>query len=653
MKNMTRRSFLKTAALSAAGAGITALGMSPVIAENVEKPAYLPDKWDYEADVVICGYGVVGAMAAREAIAQGVSCLVLEKASEALAGGAGISSAGAIFPNNPIAMHAESRGYVSMDTIMAIDAEGNRIYNWLKCNDLDMSGFGRTVYLSTRAAADKCGTNVLYETPAKRLVFDPVTKEVFGVIAEQAGREIYVKANKGVLLATGCFLGNDELMHRFLIPKEVHMVNIGAPTCTGDGLMMGMEVGAALKNMTWQCLENFGQGSVAFKKASDELGLGMLHLPAGTGRGARIYVNQQGKRFMDEDRMFLHYKGNNPTLEYNGEWFNYQGFANLPMYLIFDSTLMDGGCIGPNNSTLGYANGADLYNWSADNKVELEKGWIVKGDTIEELVAKLAEQSGHDPIDAETLKATIEKYNGYCAENNDKEFGRGVVQHFVAPSSLEALSKPPYYACELTPAAIYTIGGLHWGENGATLDWNGNPIPGLYHAGDVGQFCEVSPVGLRDNMAVGSYTCRNICQNASRVIAGDAVTVIPVPTAVQMAAADISAYDVMPDLGPAADEVQAAIANATGSYNAGTYTATVNGRNGDITVSTDFSDTAMTDIRVDSHVETEGIGDVAMESMTKRMLAAQNAKVDTVTGATISSTAFKEAVANCIAQAVK
>lgn len=651
MKNMTRRSFLKAAALSAAG--VTALGMNAAAAESAEKPAYLPDAWDYEADVVIAGYGVVGAMAAREAIAQGVSCLVLEKASEELAGGSGISSAGAVFPNNPLSMYAESRGYVSMDTIMAIDAEGNRVFNWLMCNGLDMSGFGRTVYLSTRAAADKCGTNVLYETPAKRLVFDPATKEVFGIVAEQAGKEIYVKANKGVLLATGCFLGNEELMHRFIVPKEAHMVNIGAPTNTGDGLMMGMEVGAALKNMTWQCLENYGQGSVALKKASDELGLGMLHLPAGTGRGARIYVNQQGKRFMDEDQMFLHYKGNNPTLQYNGEWFAYQGFANLPMYLIFDSTLMDGGCIGPNNAMLGYANAAGLYNWSADNKAELEKGWIVKGDTIEELVAKLAEQTGHDPIDAETLKATIETYNGYCAENDDKEFHRAVTQHYVSPSSLEALGNPPYYACELTPAAIYTIGGLHWGENGATLDWNGNAIPGLYHAGDVGQFCEVSPVGLRDNMAVGSYTCRNICQSASRVIPGAAATVIGAPTAEQMAAADISAFDVMPTTGAGEDEVQAAIDAAAGSYNAGTYTATAKGRNGDITVSVDFSETAMTAIRVDAHSETAGIGDSAMEALTNTMLIAQSAEVDTVAGATMSSAAFKEAVASCIAQAAK
>lgn len=651
MKNMTRRSFLKTAALSAAG--MTVLSMSAAAAENAERPAYLPENWDYEADVVIAGYGVVGAMAAREAIAQGVSCLVLEKASEEMVGGSGVSSAGAVFGNNPAAMYAESRGYVSMDTIMAIDAEGNRIFNWLMANGLDMTGFGRTVYNSTKAAADRCGVNVLYETPAKRLVFDPATHEVFGIIAEQAGREICIKANKGVLLATGCFLGNEELMHRFLVPKEVQLSNIGSPNCTGDGLMMGMSVGAALKNMTWQCLENYGQGSVALKKASDELGCGMLHSPAGTGRGARIYVNQQGKRFMDEDRVFLHSKGNNPAFEYNGEWFYYQGFANLPMYLIFDSTLMDGGCIGPNNAMLGWANAKGIHNWSADNKVELEKGWIVKADTIEELVAKLAEHSGNAPIDAETLKATLETYNGYCEAGADPEFNRGAVQHYLAPSTLEAINKPPYYACELVPAAIYTIGGLHWGENGSTLDWDGNPIPGLYHAGDVGQFCEVSPVGLRDNMAVGSYTCRNICAAPTRSIPGVAACVIGVPTDEQMAAASIVGYDVMPEVGPTEGDIQDAINSASGNYNAGTYSATVQGRNGDIVVCVDFSDTAMTAIRVDSHAETAGIGDTAMETMTKNMLAAQSPDVDLVTGATASSAAFKEAVVSCIEQAAK
>ncbi len=647
MKNMSRRTFLKSAALTAAGMTLLNTGISSA----EESPSFLPESWDYEADVVIVGYGIAGAMAAREAIAQGVSCLVLEKCSEELAGGSGCSSAGAVFGNNPEAMYKESRGYVSMDTLLKIDAEGNRIFNWLTANGLDLSGAGVSVYRSTRAAADHCGTNVLYNTPGKRLVFNPETHEVFGVVAEQNGHELFIKANKGVLLSTGCFLGNEELMHRFIVPKEVKLASLTSPACTGDGLMMGMSVGAALKNMTWQCLENYGQGSVALKKASDEVGTGLLHSPAGEGRGARIYVNTQGKRFMDEDFMFLHYKGNNPAFQYSGEFFNYQGFANLPMYLIFDSKLFNGGCIGPHDANLGWANAKGIYNWSADNQAELEKGWIVKADTLEELVDKLAEQSGNAPIDVEALKETIANYNGYCESGVDAEFGRAATQHYLVPSSLEPICQPPYYACELTPAAIYTIGGLHWGENGSTLDWEGHAIPGLYHAGDVGQFCEVSPVGLRDNMAVGSYTCRTICGQPSRQIPGKAASVISAPTSAQRAAADITAFDTIPEDTSSDTDIENAIANASGSYKAGTYSATVQGRNAPITVSVDFSETALTDIRIDAQVETTGIGDVAMETMAKNMLIAQSADVDTIAGATVSSTAFKEAVVSCIQQA--
>ena len=58
----------------------------------------------------------------------------------------------------------------------------------------------------------------------------------------------------------------------------------------------------------------------------------------------------------------------------------------------------------------------------------------------------------------------------------------------------------------------------------------------------MGQFCEVSVVGIEDCMAMGSYTCRTICAQPSRTIPGDATTVVQAATAEQGAAADISAY---------------------------------------------------------------------------------------------------------------
>ena len=546
-EGIERRDFLKTAALggaalSAAGLGLGALAPQAQAQTIVSE---LPQTWDYEADVVIVGYGIAGASAAREAIAEGVSCIVLEKCDETMCGGSTCASAGAIFPNNVDNMYAWSRGYISKETIQAVTDEGLAVATWLDANGLDRTTGGKGVWATSKKIVDGCGVTVLYETPGKKLIADPVTHEVFGVQAEdKAGNVITVKANRGVLLSTGGFLGNEELVARFVVPKEVGLVNQGAPTCTGDGLLMGLSVGAALKNLTWMCLELNGQASVAYKKASEELGTAMLHTPDGEYCGARIIVNAQGKRFMDEDKEFIHTKCLYEPFNYGGGWMAYTGFTNLPMYLIFDSQLMDGGKLSGAGTlgAIGWAYAKDIYTWSDDNQAELEKGWLVQADTIEELVAKLAESSGNDPIDAAALQETIDTYNGYCEQGVDPDFHRAEQPNaYYGTPKLQALGKPPYYAAQLSPCAIYTIGGLHWGERGETLDWDGNPIPGLYHAGDVGQYSEVSVVGIEDCMGMGSYACRTICAQPVRDIPGESTNVVEVPTAEMMAAADITA----------------------------------------------------------------------------------------------------------------
>ena len=532
---------MKGAALTAGAAMVASAGTA--MADNVAAP--LPESWDYEADVVIVGYGAAGAAAAREAIAQGVSAVVLEKCDEFWCGGSTCASAGAVFPNDVESMYNWSRGYISREEIGDVVNSGLAMAGWLDANGLDRGDGGKGTYGSTKQIVDACGPNVLYETPAKRLVVDPLTHEVFGVIAEDAqGNEVAVKANKGVLLASGGFLGNEELVHRFVVPREVGMLNQGAPTCTGDGLLMAVSAGAALKNLNWMCLELNGQASIAYTKASEEIGTAILHTAMDSDKaGARIIVNQKGQRFMDEDKEFIHTKCNYAPFDYSGGFMAYEGFANLPMYLIFDSQLMDNVRLGNGGmlNTIGWAYAKDLYTWSEDNKAELERGWFVQADTIEELVEKLAEQSGNDPIDAEVLKQTIETYNGYCADGVDADFHRAEKpnMHYGEPA-LVALGEPPYYACQVSPCAIYTIGGLHWGPGGATLDWDGNPIPGLYHAGDVGQYSEISVVGIEDCMGMGIVACRTICGQPSREIPGEATTVIEPPSADQIAAATIA-----------------------------------------------------------------------------------------------------------------
>ena len=105
--------------------------------------------------------------------------------------------------------------------------------------------------------------------------------------------------------------------------------------------------------------------------------------------------------------------------------------------------------------------------WSEDNSAEIQKGWILKADTIDELIEKMAEVD--EAPDAEAVKATIEKYNGYCAAGSDPDFQR-------TEATLAPVSTPPYYAYPLYPGGCSTLGGPKKDVNAQVLDLDDKPI---------------------------------------------------------------------------------------------------------------------------------------------------------------------------------
>lgn len=90
---------------------------------------------------------------------------------------------------------------------------------------------------------------------------------------------------------------------------------------------------------------------------------------------------------------------------------------------------------------------------------------------------------------------------------------------------------------------------------------------------------------------------------------------------------------------------------AKGGLKAGTYKATVEGRNGPITVSVTVNAKAVKKVVIDSHDETPGISDPAIEKIPAAIAKKNTLKVDSVTGATITSNAIIDAVADAISQA--
>ena len=156
-------------------------------------------------------------------------------------------------------------------------------------------------------------------------------------------------------------------------------------------------------------------------------------------------------------------------------------YPNLPAYWIFDDVRMKQGPLAPKMPT-NWAFVHNVYTWSADNQAELAKGWIVKGDAIEDLARKIVCRLpfGREPrMDVAGLVKTINDYNSYCAAGKDPEFNR-------LPASLLPLKTPPYYAVEIIESSANTDGGPQHNQFSQTIDSDDKPIPRLYSCGEFG-----------------------------------------------------------------------------------------------------------------------------------------------------------------------
>jgi hypothetical protein len=114
---------------------------------------------------------------------------------------------------------------------------------------------------------------------------------------------------------------------------------------------------------------------------------------------------------------------------------------------------------------------AALAGLSADNVAEIDKGWIVKADTLKELAAKI----GKNP---DALEKTVAAWNKSCAAGNDAEYGRD-------PKKMAPIQTPPFYAAEFVPAFTNTQGGPRRNAKAQGLNTNRKPIPRLYSGGEL------------------------------------------------------------------------------------------------------------------------------------------------------------------------
>lgn len=519
MEQFSRRSFLKGAGLAAVGTAAVGLVGCGSAAAQEQKDWWMPEAWDEETDVVVVGYGAAGVAATITGLDAGLGVITLEKSSEPDGGNLGCATGciqTCMKPDDADGMVEMLRhfnqgsvskedGDVLYPAIVEQEVEAGawldsledlEIY-WVWRDYGDPSRMTGEVAWSERGdaggselfgnfheiAVDK-GADIRLATPAKRLVQNPETKEILGVVAEGSGGDIAIKAKKGVIMACGGFEGNP-MMQQWYTGWGIHLFPWGTPHNTGDGHRMCVEAGAQLWHM--DCSEI---GSPCYRLPSEQVGCSVSMQSAGHFPDASswLFVNYKGERFVNETKNLSHAPQHTRkrTVWYDMDTDTYE-FSNLPYWMVFDQATFDAAPLYIQStkpkSLVSYAGVHQLLGQEWTNAWALEQGWIVKADTIEELAAAMVGTSPsgtkYEGVDAAALAATVERWNAGCEAGADSDFKRD-------PETMAAFGDGPFYAIEMGMGMINTQGGPKHNEHNQTLDTNDEVIPRLYNVGEFG-----------------------------------------------------------------------------------------------------------------------------------------------------------------------
>jgi fumarate reductase flavoprotein subunit len=406
-------------------------------------------------DVVVVGAGAAGLAAAIEAADAGAKVAVIEKMP--MVGGSTILSAGIVYATGSdiqqqagvqdsvddlVAYWSErAEGKANEALLRTVAEKSGDTINWL-VNDIGVKfaspfpagtspvlrghmadGGGNGIIAPMKTYADSKNVEFILETTATELITNK-KGEVTGVKAVDKDDKKLTFNAKAVILATGGFDRNEELMQKYASEAvgESTYVAVGN---AGDGLTMAEKINAGI----------VGNGSViGFKAVEGELNLeseisSLMWSPY-------LLVNKEGERFVNEssDYPIIHEALLKQT--------------DLRALLIFDAT---------------------TYNPLLDQAVE--KGEAYVADSLEEL----AQLSG---VNKDAFLETVQEYNQMIDNEEDTLFGKAL-------TGFTRIETPKYYGVKIIAASIGTMTGIQIDTDAHVLDNSGNIIPNLYAAGEV------------------------------------------------------------------------------------------------------------------------------------------------------------------------
>ena len=506
--DISRRNFIKGAAAAGTAVGAAAF------AGSASAQSAAPDDiaWDKEADVVVIGFGGAGAASAISAHDAGAEVLVLEKSGVG-GGNTAVSGGGVLCPTNSEDAYKYIMGLFDIShsdcdeslvrvfsdkSVECVDwlcglkpgtemtvyggagfkqvegSDSQQKYGVVSDATDQTTGTGHTgadLFAVYQHAVDERGIEVMCSTPAKRLLTNSAGEVIGCVATTEDGADINVKARKAVILTTGGYEYDQEMLQNNV--KGYPIYALGHPGNTGDGVRMAVAVGAGLWHMNG-CSCPIGFHTDEFENS----------FMFGTLAPSMIWVNKLGKRFVNEKGVETH-AGLLAVDHFDGHTLDYN---EIPSYRIFDENARQAGKLVKSPA------------WSSDNSEEVDKGWMAQADTIAELAEKIG-------VDADTLTATVDKWNADITAGEDTLFARPIenvknTQYLAQDNDQKSsapLDTPPFYAIVQYPTLLNTQGGPRRNADAQVLDAFGEPIPRLYSSGELGSLWGLIYQGAGNN----------------------------------------------------------------------------------------------------------------------------------------------------------
>lgn len=492
---MTRRGFVGAALVGSVGvaassflAGCTA----PKAADSKSS-----ESWTEEADVVVIGAGAGGFAAAIEAANAGSSVLLLEKANviggdstlcDGILGGWGTRLAKAqgvsVTADEVYAWfmgHPEWYGPKDAEVARVNADKSGETIDWLQDIGVpfdaqvaprfgytelpvihQVDGKGAVMIKVLAEVAEKAGVKTLMETRAMKLL--PNTDgRVVGVEAIQKKENIRIKAKKGVVVTTGSYAGSKDMLTT-LNAECVNLAPGSNPGATGDGIAMAMDFGA----LTTRTAELPLMSSLAGLESKSIVNLNYHERLHG------LWLDANGERFFNEETPYENPNGHRAIVRKQNE----QG---KPAVVLLPTT-------------------PELEAVLATRPL----AWA-QADTVEEVAAKVG-------LDGAKVKATVDKYNGFCAAGRDDDFNRPA--EFLIPMT------GPFYASAIMVSTSVTLGGLKTNAKAQALKLQvpvgegktTEIVPGLYAAGVACEWNCAAGATVLSAMTLGRIAGQNVAK---------------------------------------------------------------------------------------------------------------------------------------------